>query len=163
MSARQIEATAWNLCASQEEYGKCFNYVNTNGKREGFVMNKVYVTEEERISGRKVMEAFSEMYEEQDIIVVEAGNYGFVRLQWLREREFEIARVYSDSGELFDDLWEIWFDYHVLMPVLGTSAVELDYEEIFRLLPEDKQEELVRKREYFQSLCGDTIKQANTQ
>ena len=132
-------------------------------------MKKVYVTEEERISCRKVMEAFSEMYEEQDIIVVEAGNYGFVRLQWLREREFEIARVYSDSGELFDDLWEIWFDYHVLMPVLGTSlstvtsAVELDYEEIFRLLPEDKQEELVRKREYFQSLCGDTIKQANTQ
>ena len=38
-------------------------------------MKKVYVTEEERISCRKVMEAFSEMYEEQDIIVVEDHKF----------------------------------------------------------------------------------------
>jgi hypothetical protein len=120
-------------------------------------VKEMYITEEERIKCRKVMEAFSEMYEEQDIIVVEAGNYGFVRLQWLQAGDFETAKVYTDSKKLFEALWEVWFDYHVFMPVIGTPAMELDYEDIFRLLPEEEQEKFVKKREYFRSLCGDAI------
>lgn len=48
-------------------------------------MKKIYITEEERVKCRKVMEAFSEMYEEQDVLVVDAGNYGFIKLQWFNE------------------------------------------------------------------------------
>lgn len=61
-------------------------------------MKKIYITEEERVKCRKVMEAFSEMYEEQDVLVVDAGNYGFIKLQWFNEKQgFEAAIPYSDS------------------------------------------------------------------
>ena len=66
-------------------------------------MKKIYITEEERVKCRKVMEAFSEMYEEQDVLVVDAGNYGFIKLQWFNEKQgFEAAIPYSDSKKLFD-------------------------------------------------------------
>lgn len=117
-------------------------------------MKKMYITEEERVKCRKVMEAFTELYEEQDVIVVEAGNYGFVKLQWFDEKQgFEAAIAYSDSTELFDSLWETWFDYHVFVPVLGTPLDEMSYEDIFKAFPKDKQEELMKKKEYFRSLC----------
>lgn len=119
-------------------------------------MKKVYITEEERVKCRKVMEAFSEMYEEQDVLVVDAGNYGFIKLQWFNEKQgFEAAIPYSDSKELFDSLWETWFDYHVFVPVLGTPIAELDYEDIFQTFPKDKQEELMKKKDYFIALCGE--------
>ena len=54
--------------------------------KEDLDMKKIYITEEERVKCRKVMEAFSEMYEEQDVLVVDAGNYGFIKLQWFDER-----------------------------------------------------------------------------
>ncbi len=119
-------------------------------------MKKIYITEEERVKCRKVMEAFSEMYEEQDVLVVDAGNYGFIKLQWFDERRgFEAAIPYSDSKKLFDSLWETWFDYHVFVPVLGTPIAELDYEDIFQTFPKEKQEELMKKKDYFLALCGE--------
>ena len=119
-------------------------------------MKKIYITEEERVKCRKVMEAFSEMYEEQDVLVIDAGDYGFIKLQWFDEkRGFEVAVPYSDSKELFDSLWETWFNYHVLAPVIGTPLEELDYEDIFQTFPRDKQEELMKKKDYFLALCGD--------
>ena len=95
-------------------------------------MKKIYITEEERVKCRKVMEAFSEMYEEQDAAI-----------------------PYSDSKKLFDSLWETWFDYHVFVPVLGTPIAELDYEDIFQTFPKEKQEELMKKKDYFLALCGE--------
>lgn len=69
------------------------------------------------------------MYEEQDVLAVDAGNYGFIKLQW--------------------------FDYHVFVPVLGTPIAELDYEDIFKTFPKEKQEELMKKKDYFLALCGE--------
>lgn len=34
-------------------------------------------------------------------------------------------------------------------PVLGTELAELDYEEIFKCLPKEKQEEIMEKQNYF--------------
>lgn len=118
-------------------------------------MKKVYITEEERKKCRKVMEAFEEMYEEQEVVVADAGNYGFVKLQWFNECGFDTAIAFSDSEKLFDSLWETWFEYHVFTPVLGTPLAELDYEEIFQTFPKDKQDEIMKKKAYFRSLCED--------
>ncbi len=43
---------------------------------------KVYITEEERGMCRKVIDAFAELYEmeDEDILVVDVGRYGFVKL-----------------------------------------------------------------------------------
>ena len=114
-----------------------------------------YITDEERKKCRKVADAFAELYELADVVVVDADRFGFVRLQWLNAYlEFDSAVVYSDSGELFEELWRIWYEYQVLTPVLGTEIAELDYDDIFKCLPKEKQEEIMDKRLYFAEKAG---------
>jgi len=121
-------------------------------------MAEKYITEEQRERCRKVAGAFSELYELADVMVADAGRFGFVRLQWFNEGEgFDSAVVFSDSAELFKELWRIWYEHEVLTPVLGTPLAELDYDEIFRTLSKDRQEEITKKKDYFLALCGESI------
>lgn len=113
-------------------------------------MAETYITEEQRERCRKVADAFTELYELADVMVADAGRFGFVRLQWFNEGEgFDSAVAYSDSSELFEELWRIWYEYQVLKPVLGTEIAELDYDDIFKCLPKEKQEEIMGKQNYF--------------
>jgi hypothetical protein len=122
-------------------------------------MAEKYITQEQREKCRKVADAFAELYELADVMVADAGRFGFVRLQWFSEGEgFDSAAVYSDSAELFEELWRIWYEHEVLTPVLGTPLSELDYDEIFKALPKERQEEIQGKKDYFLALCGDSIK-----
>lgn len=121
-------------------------------------MAEKYITEEQRERCRKVAGAFSELYELADVMVADAGRFGFVRLQWFNEGEgFDSAVVFSDSAELFEELWRIWYEHEVLTPVLGTPLAELDYDEIFQTLSKDRQEEITKKKDYFLALCGGEI------
>jgi hypothetical protein len=122
-------------------------------------MAEKYITQKQREKCRKVADAFAELYELADVMVADAGRFGFVRLQWFSEGEgFDSAAVYSDSAELFEELWRIWYEHEVLTPVLGTPLSELDYDEIFKALPKERQEEIQGKKDYFLALCGDSIK-----
>ncbi len=122
-------------------------------------MAEKYITQKQREKCRKVADAFAELYELADVMVADAGRFGFVRLQWFSEGEgFDSAAVYSDSAELFEELWRIWYEHEVLTPVLGTPLAELDYDEIFKALPKERQEEIQGKKDYFLALCGDSIK-----
>ena len=121
-------------------------------------MAEKYITEEQRAKCRKVADAFVELYELTDVMVADAGRFGFVRLQWFSEGEgFDSAMAFSDSEELFEELWRIWYEHEVLTPVLGTSLAELDYDEIFRSLSKDRQEEILEKKRYFIALCKDAF------
>ncbi|MDE6619339.1 MAG: hypothetical protein K2K74_02390 [Lachnospiraceae bacterium] len=112
----------------------------------------IYITDEEREKCQQVVSAFAELYELTDVIVVDAGKYGFVKLQYYREPQgFEVISTFTDSGKLFDALWQDWLEEQILSSVLGTSLEELEYEEIFALLPKEKQEELIDKKTYFES------------
>lgn len=112
---------------------------------------KNYITDVEREKCRQVADAFSELYELTDTIVVDAGRYGFVKLQYYREPHgFEVVSTYTDSKRLFDTLWQDWFEEQILRTALGTPLAELDYEEIFALLPKEKQDELMCKKTYFE-------------
>ena len=121
-------------------------------------MAEKYITQEQREKCRKVADAFAELYELADVMVADAGRFGFVRLQWFSEGEgFDSAAVYSDSAELFEELWRIWYEHEVLTPVLGTPLSELDYDEIFKALPKDRQEEIQGKKDYFLALCRESM------
>lgn len=121
-------------------------------------MAEKYITEEQRARCRKVANAFAELYELADVMVADAGRFGFVRLQWFNEGEgFDSAVVFSDSAELFEELWRIWYEHEVLTPVLGTPLAELDYDEIFQTLSKDRQEEILEKKRYFIALCKDAF------
>ncbi len=50
-------------------------------------MAEIYITEEQRAKCRKVADAFAELYELMDVMVADAGRFGFVRLQWFSEGE----------------------------------------------------------------------------
>ena len=43
---------------------------------------KIYITEEEREKCQMVADAFTELYEMSDIVVVDVGRYGFVMLKY---------------------------------------------------------------------------------
>ena len=87
-------------------------------------MAEKYITEEQRARCRTVADAFAELYDLTDVVVADAGRFGFVRLQWFSEGEgFDSAMVFSDGGELFEELWRIWYEHEVLTPVLGTDGV----------------------------------------
>lgn len=121
-------------------------------------MAEKYITEEQRAGCQKVADAFAELYELTDVVVADAGRFGFVRLQWFSEGEgFDSAMAFSDSGELFEELWRIWYEHEVLTPVLGTPLAELDYDEIFQTLSKDRKKEIQKKRDYFLALCGESI------
>lgn len=116
--------------------------------------NKVYITADESKKCRKIADAYVEL-EEWDILVLDAGRFGFIRLQWFEENEsFEDVVTYTDSREMFDDLWENWLDAQLFDLAAGTPMIEMDYEDIFKCLPIEKQRELMDKRLYFAKKAG---------
>lgn len=111
----------------------------------------IYIMDEERKKCRQVADAFAELYELTDVVVVDAGKYGFVKLQYYREPHgFEVITTFRDSRKLFEALWQDWFEEQILTMVLGTPMEEMEYEEIFALLPREKQDELMDKKVYFE-------------
>ncbi|MCI8923999.1 MAG: hypothetical protein HFI45_08410 [Lachnospiraceae bacterium] len=55
-------------------------------EKERIMGEGTYITDEEREKCRKVADAFGELYEVTDIAVVDAGKYGFVKLQYYSKR-----------------------------------------------------------------------------
>lgn len=97
------------------------------------------MTEKERVKCRKVVEAFSEFFEDAgDSIVVEAGKFGFIYLKWFEGDGFADDALYMDSEELFHDLWDEWVEHRLLKPTIGTAASELDYETLYKILPPEQ-------------------------
>lgn len=62
-------------------------------------MKEIYITDSEREKCRKVADAFAELYEIENILVVDAGRYGFVKLQYYRPPQgFEDAITFRIVG-----------------------------------------------------------------
>lgn len=118
---------------------------------------KIYITDEERKKCRKVADAFAELENEDiDIVVADAGRYGFVRLLYYDEAYgFDKAVCYTESTALFDALWKDWLNGQLFQIALeNRPLMDLEYEDIFRSLPKAKQEELMNKRHYFAQRSG---------
>lgn len=116
---------------------------------------RVYITNEEKIKCQKVADAFAELYENEDLLVLDAGRYGFVKLQYFKlPFGFDNANVFTDSRSLFDNLWEEWLDTQLLNIATGTPMEDMDFEDIFKCLPKEKQKELLDKQLYFAEKTG---------
>ena len=118
-------------------------------------MKERYITDEEKEKCRKVADAFAELYEIENILVVDAGRYGFVKLQYYRPPQgFEDAITFTDSRSMFENLWEEWFDTRLFLLVKGTPMEGMNYDEIFHCLPEEKQKELTNRKAEFTRIAG---------
>ena len=116
---------------------------------------ETYITDEERIKCQKVADAFAEISEYEDLMVFNAGKYGFVKIQYFKlPFGFDSVTTYFDSQSLFDDLWEEWLDTQLLNFAAGTPMEEMDYEDILKRLPKERQKELADKRSYFAEKAG---------
>lgn len=119
----------------------------------------MYITDQEQEKCRRVADAFAELENEDlDIIVADAGRYGFVRLLHYDEfTGFDKVVCYTDSAALFNDLWQDWLNAQLFKIALeDIPLMDLDYEDIFKALPEEKQKELMCKRHYFKQKSGIT-------
>ena len=116
---------------------------------------KIYITEEERAKCKKVAEAFTELYEMADIVVVDVGRYGFVMLKYyMPPHGFEEDATFTDSKALFEGLWQEWLDMKLYFMAKGTSLMETGYKSIFESLSKEKQSELIGRKTYFARMAG---------
>ena len=90
---------------------------------------KIYITEEERAKCQKVADAFAELYEMADIVVVNVGRYGFVMLKYYTPLHgFEEDETFTDSRTLFEELYQEWLNTKLccIAKEMGMSAETLN-------------------------------------
>ena len=120
----------------------------------------VYITEEEREKCRKVIDAFAELYEieDEDILLVDVGRYGFVKLQcYTQSYGFEELDTYTDSHSLFEGLWEEWLSLNVFLLAREMQLADVLYDDLFNNLPKEKQSELIGRKDEFAKKAGITL------
>ena len=115
---------------------------------------KIYITDEERAKCQKVADAFAELYEMADIVVLDVGRYGFVMLKYYTPPHgFEEDATFTDSKALFEALWQEWLDMKLYLIAKGTPLLEKGYKGVFESLSEEKQSELIRQKVNFANMA----------
>ena len=113
-------------------------------------MKETYITEDEQLKCQKVANAFAELYEIENILVLNTGRYGFVKLQYYRPPQgFEDVITFTDSQSMFENLWQEWFDTKLLLLAKDTPMEGMGYSEIFQCLPEQEKRALTERKAYF--------------
>ena len=111
---------------------------------------KIYITEEERTKCQKVADAFAELYEMADIVVVDVGRYGFVMLKYYTPPHgFEEDETFTDSKALFEALWQEWIHTTLYLIAKEMQLEDILYEEIFNLLSKEKQSAIIGRKSDF--------------
>lgn len=88
-------------------------------------MEKSYITEIEQEKCRKVAKAYAELYEIENIVVLDVGRFGFVKLQYYRPpHSFDDVVTFTDSRSMFENLWEEWFDTKLYLLAKGTPMLK---------------------------------------
>ena len=116
---------------------------------------KIYITEEEREKCQKVVDAFAELYEMTDVVVVDVGRYGFVMLKYYTSPHgFEEDATFTDSKALFEGLWQEWLDMKLYFMAKGTPLMEKGYKGIFESLSAEKQSAFIGRKADFVLKAG---------
>ncbi len=119
---------------------------------------QVYITEEERAKCQKVADAFAELYEMENIVVLDVGRYGFVELKYYKPPHgFEEDATFIDSKALFDALWKEWYDTTLYLTAKEMKLNDILYEEVFKSLPKEKQSAIIGRKADFAKKAGITL------
>ena len=116
---------------------------------------QVYITEEERAKCQKVVDVFAELYEMENIVVLDAGRYGFVELKYYkRPHGFEEDATFTDSKALFNALWQEWLHTTLYLIAKEMQLDDILYKEVFNRLPKEKQSAIIEKKTDFAQKVG---------
>ncbi len=144
----------WTQCPEVENISDRGYDTAVGQGTEEHMEKKIYITEEEREKCRKVADAFAEL-EDDDIVVVDVGRYGFVKLQYYTPPTgFENDFTFTSSRELFEDLWEEWLHTQLIMLAKEMDINDIAYDDVFKCLPEERQNELMGRKQYFADMAG---------
>lgn len=115
----------------------------------------VYITEEERVKCQKVVDVFAELYNMEDIVVVDVGRYGFVMLKYyVPPHGFEEDATFTDSRELFEALWQEWLNTILYLIAKEMQLDDILYGEVFNRLTKEKQSALIGRKANFAKKAG---------
>ena len=144
----------WTQCPEVADIPDGVYDIAVEQETEEHMEKKAYITEEEQKKCRKVADAFAEL-EDVDIVVVDAGRYGFVKLQYYTPPTgFENDSTFTDSREMFEDLWEEWLHTQIIVLAREMGVGDIDYDNFFKRLPEEKQNELMGRKQIFAETAG---------
>ena len=144
----------WTQCPEVADIPDGVYDIAVEQETEEHMEKKAYITEEEQKKCRKVADAFAEL-EDVDIVVIDAGRYGFVKLQYYTPPTgFENDSTFTDSREMFEDLWEEWLHTQIIVLAREMGAGDIDYDNFFKRLPEEKQNELMGRKQIFAETAG---------
>ena len=116
---------------------------------------QVYITEEERAKCQKVADAFAELYEMENIVVLDVGRFGFVELKYYKPPHgFEEDVTFTDSKALFEELWQEWRNTKLYLLAKGTPLSEKGYKGIFESLTDEEQAAINEKQAVFAEQAG---------
>jgi len=111
---------------------------------------KIYITEEERAKCQKVADAFAELYEMENIMVLDAGRYGFVELKYYKPPHgFEEDETFTDSRTLFEELYQEWLNTKLCCIAKEMGMKDILYEKVFKSLSEEKRSEFIGRKTDF--------------
>lgn len=81
------------------------NKKKEKGLRWKEIWKKRYITEDERKKCRNIVDAYAELIEGEDMAVLDAGKYGYVKLRYYSPEEgFDTVETFVSSEKLFDNL-----------------------------------------------------------
>ena len=119
---------------------------------------QVYIIEEERAKCQKVADAFAELYEMENIVVLDAGRYGFVELKYYKPPYgFEEDATFTDSRVLFEALWQEWFNTTLYLTAKEMKLDDILYGEVFSRLSKEKQSAIIGRKADFTQKAGITL------
>ncbi len=111
---------------------------------------ETHISEDERVRCKKVADAFADELDDLEIKVLDAGNYGFVKLTcYDYPYGFANTKAFTNGLELFMDLWNEWFEEQLYKNIENTLIMEMEYEEMFQCLSQNTREKIMAKKEYF--------------
>lgn len=123
-------------------------------------MYEKYITDEERIRCQKIADVFKADLENGDIVIKDTGRYGFVMLQYYPPiNGFDDVITFTDSADMFHMLFHEWLNIQLIALAREMNLENIDYDDVFELLPADKQRKLIDKKKYFLHETG--LKQAD--
>jgi len=118
---------------------------------------QVYITEEERAKCQKVADVFAELYEMENIVVLDAERYGFVVLKnYKPPHGFEEDATFTDSRALFEELWQEWLHATLYLTAKEMKLDDILYEEVFNRLSKEKQAAIIGRKSDFAQKAGIT-------
>lgn len=109
--------------------------------------NEKYITKEESERCQKVADTYAKELEEGDIVLLNAGKFGFVMLQYFQPpMGFDSATTFTDSNAMFEFLWKEWLDIQLIR--LGEKMCFTDTvcDDIFEFLTKEQQRELMKRK-----------------